>query len=453
MPLAIRFDRGTLELEGPAHALPGVLVDARSRSFRAAAHRLGAIMEEAHAAGIETVVDAPLRWPAAPRAITELALRDYQEQALMAWRTANRRGLVCLPTGAGKTRIALAAILETGLPAAVLAPTRALVAQWVAELERHVGSTIGVVGDGERRIERITVFTFESAYRHMDLLGDRFGLVVVDEAHHFGSGARIEALESCAATARLGLTATAPAASTTEMDRLVDVIGHVVFEIGHDALVGTHLANVRIIREVVSLDPEEREAYARLLRPFNELSRAFFRANFGADFAALTSTIGGTAEGRGALRDRAAAEMLASFPRAKRQRVGELLARHRDDRCIVFTAFARNAYALAADNLVPVIAAETSARERLDVLRRFRDGPIRTIVSARVLNEGLDVPDARVAIIVAGTQGPREHVQRIGRVLRPRPGKEAQVYELVTSRTSDSRRAARRAGYAPRSAP
>lgn len=83
------------------------------------------------------------------------------------------------------------------------------------------------------------------------------------------------------------------------------------------------------------------------------------------------------------------------------------------------------------------------------ILDQFSKGTLRTIASARVLNEGIDVPDARVAIIVAGSQGKREHVQRIGRVLRPAPGKHALVYELVTAETSDARRAHTRGKNAP----
>jgi superfamily II DNA or RNA helicase len=91
-------------------------------------------------------------------------------------------------------------------------------------------------------------------------------------------------------------------------------------------------------------------------------------------------------------------------------------------------------------------------RERNEILADFRDGRLRAMASARVLNEGIDVPDARVAIIVAGILGVREHVQRIGRVLRPAPGKRALVYELITIDTTDARRASARAKHAPRPA-
>jgi superfamily II DNA or RNA helicase len=448
--LMLRFERGTLVIDGPwADELPGVLWDPRSSSRRAAAHRFGALVAEASLRGAGVTGDLRDRWAPAPRSARDLGLRSYQSQALAAWSAFDRRGVIVLPTGAGKTRVAIAAILNAGVPSAVLCPTRALAAAWKAELERWAGAPIGLVGDGHHVVERITVLTFESAYRHMDSLGDRFGLLVVDEVHHFGGGVRAEALEASAAIARLGLTATAPPRSSEASAAIDELVGPVVFEMGFADLVGTHLADVTLTRIAVRLEPDEREAYERGVRRYDELARAFRRAYPGGDYASLVRTIAGTSDGRRALRDNAQALELAAFPRAKRRLVGELLSRHESDKSIVFTAYAENAYRLALDNLVPVITGETGVRERQYILDQFSKGALRTIASARVLNEGIDVPDARVAIIVAGSQGKREHVQRIGRVLRPAPGKHALVYELVTAETSDARRAHTRGKNAP----
>jgi superfamily II DNA or RNA helicase len=379
-----------------------------------------------------------------------LELRPYQAQALASWTAFSRCGVVALPTGAGKTRVAIAALFETGLPAAILCPTKALAVAWVEELRRHLdGELVGMVGDGQRQVERVTVLTFESAYRHMDALGDRFGLLIVDEVHHFGSGARIEALEASAAIARLGLTATAPERGSPASALLEALVGPVVFEMGYGDLVGKHLAPVTLVRIPVRLEIDERYEYERRMRVFLEMRRPFARLYPGADVAAMLRGLGRTLEGRRALGDRARALSLASFPRAKRTLLRTLLERHRDDRTIVFTAFAENAYVAAQDNLIPAITAETSASERQEVLGSFREGKVHTIASARVLNEGIDVPEARVAIIVAGALGAREHVQRIGRVLRPAPDKHALVYELITTDTTDARRASARARYAP----
>ncbi len=92
---------------------------------------------------------------------------------------------------------------------------------------------------------------------------------------------------------------------------------------------------------------------------------------------------------------------------------------------------------LAREHLVMPFTCDIGRQEREEVLERFRRGELRTLVSARVLNEGLDVPDADVAVIVGGALGEREHVQRVGRLLRPSEGKRAVVYELVTRNTAE----------------
>jgi superfamily II DNA or RNA helicase len=449
----VRFDRGTLELGVEAPEVPHAIWDPRSETRRVAAHHFSALVEAVADRGGVLDGDLRLRWQERRRDAAMLGLRPYQVQALASWAAFGRRGVIALPTGAGKTRVAIAAICETGLPTAVLCPTKALAVAWVEELRRHLDEPIGLVGDGQRSVERITVLTFESAYRRMDTIGDRFGLLVVDEVHHFGSGARVEALEACAAIARLGLTATAPDPGSEGASRLAGLVGAVVFEMGYADLVGKHLAPVTLMKLPVRLEHDERVEYDARTRTFLEMRRTFMRLYPGADVATMLRGLGRTFEGRRALRDRARALELASFPRAKRALLQTLLARHSADRTIVFTAFAENAYVAAQDALIPVITGETSAKERQEILSSFREGRLRAIASARVLNEGIDVPEARVAIIVAGALGAREHVQRIGRVLRSGPDKHALVYELVTSDTSDARRASIRAKHAPQPSP
>ena len=97
---------------------------------------------------------------------------------------------------------------RTRLSAICLVPTRVLLDQWLREIEALYRGPVGCYGDGVRRWAPLTVATYESAYRHMDRLGDRFDLVIVDEVHHFGCGLRDETLEMTIAEARLGLTAT-----------------------------------------------------------------------------------------------------------------------------------------------------------------------------------------------------------------------------------------------------
>jgi superfamily II DNA or RNA helicase len=124
--------------------------------------------------------------------------------------------------------------------------------------------------------------------------------------------------------------------------------------------------------------------------------------------------------------------------------VGALLGRHRATRTIVFVADNPTAYAISREHLIMPLTCDIKRKEREHVLELFKDGKLRALVSAQVLNEGLDVPDAEVGIIVAGTKGEREHVQRVGRMLRPRPGKRALVYELVVRSTIEVEQARKR---------
>lgn len=150
--------------------LPGVLWDPRVRALRAPARHHRAIRDEL-----------------ARRAVrfAELPLRPYQDAAHWAWQRAGRRGVIVLPTGSGKTRLAIAAMARARRPALALVPTRVLLAQWVREISSAFGGPVGCLGDGERRVEAITVATFESGWRQMDRLGNRFELLIVDEVHHF----------------------------------------------------------------------------------------------------------------------------------------------------------------------------------------------------------------------------------------------------------------------------
>jgi superfamily II DNA or RNA helicase len=128
------------------------------------------------------------------------------------------------------------------------------------------------------------------------------------------------------------------------------------------------------------------------------------------------------------------------YTREKRSIVHDLLLKHGDSRILVFAADNDTAYAVAKEHLVQPITCDIGQRERAQALQRFSSGKLRILVSARVLNEGIDVPAADIAIVVGGSQGSREYIQRVGRVLRPSEGKQAIVYDLVTRNTFEVRR-------------
>ena len=151
-----------------------------------------------------------------------------------------------------------------------------------------------------------------------------------------------------------------------------------------------------------------------------------------------------TPQGRRALQARLRARKILAFPRAKAEALHMLLDRHQRSRVLVFTADNETAYEVARTHLIMPMTCDIGRAERDDVLERFRAGGLRALVSSRVLNEGLDVPAADVAVIVGGNMGKREHVQRIGRILRPAEGKTAMVYELVVRGTAETQQSRRR---------
>jgi len=112
-----------------------------------------------------------------------------------------------------------------------------------------------------------------------------------------------------------------------------------------------------------------------------------------------------------------------------------LLRRHKKDRVIIFTNDNDSVYRISRRFLVPAITHQTDAKERKEILSRFNEGIYPCLVTSRVLNEGVNVPDVNVGIILSGTGSVREHVQRLGRILRKQPDKRATLYEIVTANT------------------
>jgi superfamily II DNA or RNA helicase len=122
---------------------------------------------------------------------------------------------------------------------------------------------------------------------------------------------------------------------------------------------------------------------------------------------------------------------------AKIELLSDLLHRHSGDRIIIFTYDNATAYQIARRFLVPAITHQTKARERQRMLERFHCGEYGTLVTSQVLNEGVDVPAANVGIVLSGTGSVREHVQRLGRLLRKLGDKQALLYEVVARGTAE----------------
>jgi superfamily II DNA or RNA helicase len=447
-PASLSFASGTLEvrgLAGGAVQLPACVAwDARTASHRAPAY--------AYADVVRALVQASVPFEDHARRYEEPALellvrrepRPYQTEACDAWRRARGRGVVVLPTGAGKTHVAVLAAAEKKRSTLVVAPTLDLVRQWYDVLRTSFGLEVGVVGGGEHSIRPLTVITYDSAYLHMETIGARFGLIVFDECHHLPADAYAFAARSCLAPYRLGLTAT-PERTDGKEALLTELVGPTVYRKDILELSGSYLSEYDTERITVSLAPEERAEYTAERAVYLDFLRAAgIRMSSPSGWGEFIMRSATSAAGQRAMQAYRRQRELSFAAPAKLDYLEVLLAEHCRDRVIVFTEHNATAYAVSRRFLLPTITHQTKVTERSDVLARFGDGRYGAIVTSKVLNEGVDVPDANVAVVLSGSGSVREHVQRLGRILRPREGKRAILYELVSGGTAEAYTSERR---------
>jgi superfamily II DNA or RNA helicase len=443
MTTRLRFEDGTIRIDGPVPDLSFVESDPRSQTARSPAFRYADLRQALDEAAVEYTDE--VNYGTTLDIETAYELREYQRDALESWRGADDRGVLELPTGSGKTVIAIAAIAELGVPTLVVVPTIDLLEQWRAELDREFDVPIGQLGGGTQRVEAITVATYDSAYLRADELGDRFGFVVFDEVHHLGGEGYREIARLLVAPARMGLTATFERPDGAH-EVLAELVGPRVVQIEPEELAGEHLADYDIKRIEVALTPEERERYDEHQGTFTDyLTQSNIQLRSGEDYRKLVMRSGNDPAAREALLAKQRAREVMMNADRKVEVLADLLDRHAEDRIIVFTAFTDLVYRLSERFLLPAITHETGATERKEILRAFRNGSYSRIVTANVLDEGVDVPDANVAIVLSGSGSEREFTQRLGRILRPTgDGSRALLYEVVTEETAEERVSRRR---------
>nr|WP_158205298.1 DEAD/DEAH box helicase family protein [Halomarina oriensis] len=460
----LSFEEGTVRVTDPPADLdrPWVESDPRTKTARAPGYRYADLRDALDERGVD-YEDGVLDTPALDLT-TSYELRDYQRAALDAWQENGNRGVLELPTGSGKTVVAVAAIAALGVPTLVVVPTIDLLEQWRRELETEFDCEVGQFGGGVQEFGPLTVSTYDSAYLRADEVGDRFGFVVFDEVHHLGGEGYRDIARLLAAPARMGLTATFERPDGAH-EVVADLVGPKVYDVAVDDLAGEHLAAYDIKRISVELNEAERERYETAQGTFTDyLKRSNIQLRSGSDYQKLVVRSGTDPRAREALLAKQRARDVMMHADAKVDELEAILDRHREDRVIVFTASTDLVYRLSERFLIPAITHETGAAERRDVLRRFREGTYSRVVAANVLDEGVDVPDANVAVVLSGSGSEREFTQRLGRVLRPkraaaedadgeasttaavpatRAGR-AVLYEIVTRETAEERVAARR---------
>ncbi|MFC3476778.1 DEAD/DEAH box helicase [Halobacterium litoreum] len=332
----------------------------------------------------------------------DLDLREYQQDWVERFVDASS-GVLVGPPGSGKTVAAMGVLEAVGGETLVLVPSRELAAQWRDELLAHTSLTREQIGEyhgGTKEVRPVTIATYQTAGmdRHRHVFDDRkWGLIVYDEAHHIPSEVfrRSADLQS---KHRLGLTATPVREDDKEMD-IYTLVGRPIGT-DWDALFDAgYVAEPEVeIRYVPWTDDDARHEYA--------------------------------AES-GHTRRRLAAENPAKDAEAE-----HLLGQYPDKQALVFVDYLEQGERLAERLDAPFVNGETRHARREALFDQFRTGALDALVVSRIGDEGIDLPDAELAVVASGLGGSRRQgAQRAGRTMRP--GGQSLLFVLATRGTEE----------------
>ncbi|MCM1984797.1 DEAD/DEAH box helicase family protein [Lyngbya confervoides] len=454
----LSFDRGTLILHPPPRGKEWIdfaTWDDRIEKFRVPALQYRGL--------IQALNQGQVAYQDQARAYQVLTLAQtqshrpypHQLEALSAWQRQGGQGVVVLPTAAGKTYLAQMVMQATQRSTLIMVPTLDLMHQWYANLlDAFPGVEVGLLGGGSHDRAPVLVATYDSAAIHAESLGNRYGLLVFDECHHLPSDFNRVIAEYAIAPFRLGLTATPERGDGRHQD-LDWLIGPQVYRRTPEELSGQVLAEHRHIKLAVTLSSQERDRYDQLI----ELRNTFLRDKgiFLGSLQGWQNFVRQSARspaGRRAMLAHREARAIAFGTAGKLRILADLLHQHYPAQTLIFTDDNATVYRISQEFLIPAITHQTPVKERHRILESFKQGDYPTIVTSRVLNEGVDVPEARVAIVLSGTGSKREAVQRLGRVLRKgqQDSKLALLYEVIAQGTTEenvSKRRNRKPGEAP----
>lgn len=327
----------------------------------------------------------------------DIELRDYQEGWVDHF-AARHAGVFVGPSGSGKTVAALGAMARLGWETLIIVPNRELVQQWEDEITKKTtlsARNIGQYHGGRKHIRPVTIATYDIAAmsRHRKLFNERsWGLVIADECHHSVASTwkRFREIQS---KARLGLSAT-PVREADDPKEIYTLIGPPV---GTDW--GSLFAEGWVEKPDVELitvpwaSDSARERYQRASG-----SKRLIEA--------------------------------ARNPK-KSPVIESLLHKHEGQKTLIFVDWIKQGKDLASELGLPFVYGDTDHEEREERYDQFREGDLNVLIISRVGDEGIDLPDAEVAILASTMGSSRSQTgQRAGRTMRPLG--DATVYIILT---------------------
>ncbi|MBF2006782.1 DEAD/DEAH box helicase family protein [Chlorogloeopsis fritschii PCC 9212] len=448
----LTFDRGTLILHPPPRGkgwMDYATWDDRVEKFRIPAVKYRALVETLQAENTNFLDEAKAFFSLELTSSMQMEPYPHQTEALGAWKLAGRQGVVVLPTAAGKTYLAQMAMEVTPRTTLIVVPTLDLMHQWYAHLvAAFPDAEVGLLGGGSRDKTPILVATYDSAAINAETLGNQYALIIFDECHHLPTDFNRVIAEYAIAPYRLGLSAT-PERSDGKHADLNILIGPEVYRKRAEELAGKALAEHEVVQIKVKLSQHERQKYNQLIQIRNDfLQQAKISLGSIQGWQKFVQMSARSQSGRRAMLAHREAKEIALGTDGKLRILANLLAKHYPERVLIFTADNATVYRISSEFLIPAITHQTPVKERHEILTKFREGEYKTLIASHVLNEGVDVPAASVAIILSGTGSAREYIQRLGRVLRKGKdnNKQAILYEVVAEDTAEEGTSARRRG-------
>lgn len=448
-PLSLEFDRGTLVLKLPRDAPLGVSCpgiawtwDPRSELWRTDAYCYREVIGLLRAAYPRLTNNASrwqrLNWPA----VDLPALRPEQQAAIDNW-ISDRRGVIEMPTGTGKTEVALGIMARTSVSTLIVSPVRDLMYQWHQRILARLHYDAGIIGDSVFRLKPVSVTTYDSACIHMERFGDQFALIVFDECHHLPGMVRADAARMSLAPFRLGLTATLERSDGRHAD-LQQLIGPVVYTLPLADVRGATLANYDVVRIPIRLTDGEQHRYDQLSRRVAEYMHTRRETDPKFTWEKLCQETRRDPEARRALSEYRAKKSIEERATEKLRVLEDIFRLHLGSPTIIFAGSNAMARDVSRRFLIPCLLHHCGKRERLEILRGLADGTYPAVVANQVLDEGVDLPAVKVAVVVGGTASTRQSRQRLGRILRKQGNARATLYEVVCANTTEEKRSRRR---------
>jgi superfamily II DNA or RNA helicase len=364
-----------------------------------------------------------------------IKLRGWQAAALEIWR-ASDRGVVAVVTGGGKTWFALACVVDLlerkpDTSIVIVVPTTALLDQWVVVLTDDLGISpedIATYGGGKRpgkpRLFNVMIInTARTASPEVAKSGPTF--LIVDECHRAGSMDNAKSLRG-SHVATLGLSAT-PERDFDDLfnEVVVPVLGAVIYRYDYrQALIDGVITDFDLTNVQVPLTAEEQTAYNGFTRKLAPLLRMREQGKMVDDRIQTVLRNRARVSTGAVMRIPAAVKIVESHRRIK------AIIFHEQ----IFAADAITQFLKERGHRVAAYHSGIGLHLRQDNLRMFRRSEIDVLVTCRALDEGINVPDASLAVVVASTSSTRQRIQRLGRVLRPAAGKKkAEIYTIYAT--------------------